>query len=246
RWIMREVSWEEDSALGSSTEGSSGSVADLMTGGPYPCISPPEVPPFSVVNEMLSHPGGGGMNGGRRWEPFTISSSDYSELAGDLVSDHGFVSTPVPRWVVTRNDWHIWIMEQRRGVPSDPHRTIQQQADDAVAAYELARRDPTTPPVVLASRFLEAQRKKDDALHFVDPWITAAGFTKYRRLMRWLFDGQNRVKAAEMARDPDLAAQIRVELEGARSRCRPTRSDEAWPPEWNDWPDYPPEEPGRP
>ena len=108
------------------------------------------------------------------------------------------------------------------------------------------RRDPTTPPVVLASRFLEAQRKKDDALHFVDPWITAAGFTKYRRLMRWLFDGQNRVKAAEMARDPDLAAQIRVELEGARSRCRPTRSDEAWPPEWNDWPDYPPEEPGRP
>jgi hypothetical protein len=113
------------------------------------------------------------MNGGRRWEPFTISSSDYSELAGDLVSDHGFVSTPVPRWVVTRNDWHIWIMEQRRGVPSDPHRAIQQQADDAVAAYELARRDPTTPPVVLASRFLEAQRKKDDALHFVDPWITA-------------------------------------------------------------------------
>jgi hypothetical protein len=46
----------------------------------YPDLDPPEIPPLAVVNEMLISPSGGGMNGGRRWTPFTIDEAEYQDL----------------------------------------------------------------------------------------------------------------------------------------------------------------------
>jgi hypothetical protein len=61
---VRQVQWVEEGPLGRGRACASGTVADLLTGGPYPWLSPPEIPPLVIVNEMLAHPGGGGMNGG--------------------------------------------------------------------------------------------------------------------------------------------------------------------------------------
>jgi hypothetical protein len=73
----------------------SGRVTELLVGGPYPSLPPPEVPTLAVVNELLSQPGGAGVNGGRRWQPFTLSAGEYRELAEDLVASHGYTVADV-------------------------------------------------------------------------------------------------------------------------------------------------------
>src|ERR1035441_6190761 len=81
----------------------------------------------------------------------------------------------------------------------------------------------------LAALFLEAKRARDAAAHFADPWITAPGFTKYRRTMRWLLDTKHRRQAAEMADDIGRAASAAAEAETLQQRRRPGRRDEPWP-----------------
>ena len=101
--------------MGSGSAPASGSIADLIVGGPYPCISPPETPPLPVVNEMRQNPGGAGMNGGRRWDGFTITRPEYEQLVVELVELSGFERSLVPEWAQTRDDRHAWIMERRWG-----------------------------------------------------------------------------------------------------------------------------------
>lgn len=198
---MRQVEWIEDGPLGSGQARASGTVAELLTGGPYPSLSPPEIPPLAIVNQMLAGPGGGGMNGGRRWRPFALSAAEYGELVDDLVASSGFMVVGVPDWVTSRDDWHVWLMERRRGVPAEPQRRLNQRAREPARQFEEARADPGTPAGRLAVLYLSAERAKDDAAHFADPWITAARFTKYRRTVRWLYDARHRQRAAEMAGD---------------------------------------------
>ncbi|SRR6266545_2012314 len=108
---MRQVEWVEEGAVGGEDASARGSVADLLVGGPYPCLSPPEVPPLRVANELLCGRGGSGMNGGRRCEPFVIDEAEYRELVRDLVGAHGFVVTEVPGWVSSRDDWRCPVPE---------------------------------------------------------------------------------------------------------------------------------------
>jgi hypothetical protein len=51
---VRQVEWVEEGAVGGEATPARGSVAELLVGGPYPSLSPPEVPPLGVINEMLS------------------------------------------------------------------------------------------------------------------------------------------------------------------------------------------------
>lgn len=239
---VREVAWIEEGAMGSGEAHGVGTVAELLLGGPYPSLTPPEVPTIEVVNEMLGRPGGAGMNGGRRWEPLTLDLREYRDLVADLVASRGFITVDVPAWVTTRDDWHVWILERRRGVPAEPQRMLRQRALELTERFEAARTDPSTPPTRLASLFLAAKRAEDDALHFKDPWLMAPRYSKYRRTMRRLLDARNRRLAGEMAGDPAAAAIAAVECEQLRERCRPARPNNLWPVEWEDWPDYPPPE----
>jgi hypothetical protein len=130
---VREVEWIEEWPLGRGRADASGTVADLLTGGPYPSLSPPEVPPLAVVNEILGTCGGGGMNGGRRWRPFALSAGEYGELVNDLVASCGFTIAEVPPWVTSGEDWHVWLMERRRGVPAGQQRQLSRRARDLIS-----------------------------------------------------------------------------------------------------------------
>jgi hypothetical protein len=239
---MREVKWIEDGPLGRRSTRAGGPVAELLAGGPYPWLSPPEVPTLAIVNEMLSRPGGGGMNGGRRWRPFTLSADEYSELVNDLVASRGFTVIEVPAWVASIQDWHAWILERRRGVPAGPQLRLNRQAAELAKQFEDAQADPGTPADRLAVLFLAARRAENDTTFFADPWTTAARFTKYRRTMRWLLDAQDRRRAAEMAGDTAGTAAAAAEARTLEERCYIAHTDDAWPSSWEDWPDYPPQE----
>jgi len=240
---VRQVEWTELFALGRGKKRAAGTVTELLIGGPYPCLSPPEIPPLAVVNEMLAKPGGGGMNGGRRWRQFALSADDYTELVADLVSSHGYTVVDVPAWVANGDDWHVWIMERRWGVPSGPQRSLNQRARDLKQQLEEARADPATPARQLAALYLQATRADEDAEQFLTPWIAVPRFSKYRRVYRWLADARRRQRAAEMAGDLAGAAAAAAEAERVGERCAPRLPDDEWPPEWDgDWPDYPPAE----
>ena len=60
--------------------------------------------------------------------------------------------------------------------------------------------------------------------------------------MRWMLDARHRREAADMTRDHSVAAAAIAEIALLEQRCVPTRSDEQSPAEWEDWPDYPPQE----
>jgi hypothetical protein len=240
---VRQVEWTELFPLGMGKRRASGTVTELLVGGPYPSLSPPEVPPLAVVNEALANPGGAGMNGGRQWRPFALSADDYTELVADLVTSHGYTVVDVPAWVANGDDWHVWIMERRWGVPSGPQRSLNQRARDLKQQLEEAMADPATPPGQLAALYLQARRAGDDAQHFHDPWIMGPRFSKYRRASRWLLDALHRQQAAAMAGDADGAVAAAAEAETVRERSRSGLTDDKWPREWDsDWPDYPPEE----
>jgi hypothetical protein len=239
---VREVEWIEEGPLGSGETHTSGPVTELLVGGPYPSLSPPEVPTLAIVNEMLSQPGGGGMNGGRRWRPFTLSANEYGDLVDDLVASHGFTVVDVPPWVTSHDEWHVWIMERRHGIPALSQRRLNQRAQELTKQFQDAKADPGTPADQLAVLYLAAERAKDDATHFADPWITAPRFTKYRRTMRWLLDAKHRQRAAEMAGDMTGAAAAAAEARALQERGRTARPDDAWPADWEDWPGYPPQE----
>jgi len=236
------VEWIEEWPLGRGRSNASGSVADLLTGGPYPSLSPPEVPPLAIVNELLGERGGAGMNGGRQWRPFVLSAGEYSDLVNELVASRGFTIIEVPPWVASGEDWHVWLMERRRGVPAEHQRQLNQRARDLAKQFEDARADPDTPADQLAKMYLEAKRADQDAAHFRDPWITVARFSKHRRAWRWLRDAIFRQKAAELAGDMTAAAAAAAEANLVRERLRPTLPDDQWPSDWEDWPEYPPPE----
>jgi hypothetical protein len=241
---VRQVEWTELFPLGKGKRRATGTVTELLIGGPYPSLSPPEVPPLTVVNEMLANPGGAGMNGGRRWRRFSLSADEYRELVADLVSSHGYTVVEVPSWVATCDDWHVWIMERRRGVPSEPQRLLNQRARDLKQRLDDARADPATPAGQLAALYLQATRADEDAEQFATPWIAVPRFSKHRRVRRWVADARRRQRAAEMAGDPAGAAAAAAEAEAVGKRLVPDLPDDKWPREWDsDWPDYPPEEP---
>ena len=239
---MREVEWVEEGALGAPDTPTRGTLTELLVGGPYPSLSPPEIPPLVVVNEMISSPGGGGMNGGRRWTPFAVDDGDYRELVGDLVGAHGFTLVEVPAWVTSCEDWHVWLWERRWGVPSEQHRHLRARARDLARQFEQARTEPATSPGRLAELFLAAKRAQDDAEHFGDAWMTAPQYANYRRTRRWMLDAHHRRQAAEMVGDEDAAAAAADQAARLGERCSPTRPDEQWSAAWEDWPDYPPAE----
>ena len=239
---MREVEWIEERALGRGRSSASGSVADLLTGGPYPSLSQPEVPPLAIVNELLGAPGGAGMNGGRRWRPFALSAGEYGELVNELVASRGFAIVEVPSWVTSSDDWHVWIMDRRWGVPAGQQRQLNQRARDLAEQFEDARADPDTPAEQLAQMYLAARRAAEDAAHFQDPWITVARFSKHRRASRWFHDAHFSQKAAELTGDMAAAAAAAAEAELVRERLRRSVPDDQWPSDWEDWPDYPPPE----
>jgi hypothetical protein len=237
--LVRRVEWIEEGAVGGRDRPADGTLAELLIGGPYPSLTPPEIPPLLVVNEMLSGRGGSGMNGGRRWSPFAIDETEYQALVDDLVRTHGFIRYDVPNWVASRDDWHIWLMERRRGVPAEPHRQLRQRARELTRGFEHAQNDPNVPSGQLATLFLAAQRAQEDAAHFSDPWVTMQNYTKYRRTARWVQDARHCRQAADIAGDATAVEAADADIARLRERLR-SQPDEQWPAEWEDWPDYPP------
>jgi hypothetical protein len=191
------------------------------------------------VNELLGARGGVGLNGGRRWRPFALSAAEYGELVNELVAFRGFVIVDVPLWVASSEDWHVWLMERRRGVPAGHQRRLSHRARDLAKQFEDARADPDTSADQLAKMYLAAKRADEDAAHFQDPWIAVARLSKHRRAWRWFRDAHFRQKAAELAGDVVAAAAAAAEAERVRERLRPTLPDDQWPSRWEDWPEYP-------
>jgi hypothetical protein len=182
------------------------------------------------------------MNGGRRWTPFAIGEADYEELVHDLVGAYGFERVDVPGWVSSREDWHMWLMERRWGVPAQPHRRLREHARELADRLERAQGDPGVPRERLAQLFLAAKRAQDEADHFCDHWVTVSHYTKSRRAMRWLQDARIRAEAAELSGDEAAARSAAADIARLDERVALGVPDEQWPAEWEDWPDYPPPE----
>jgi hypothetical protein len=237
---VRQVEWIEEEAVGPGEWKATGTLVDLLVGGPYPSLSPPDVPPLDVLNELLVGPGGGGMNGGRRWRPFVIDDAEYREVVVELVRSRGFERNEVPGWVLDKRTWHIWLMERRWGVPSGPHRALNAKADALEKSLEDAKSHASMSPRELAVLSLECQRARDQAAHFIDAWTMTPQHTKYRRTRRWLDDLRFQRKAAEMAGDIGWADSAAAQAERLRDRCSRHCDDDKWPAQWEDWPDFPP------
>ena len=95
------------------------------------------LPPLRVANDVLRRgESDAGMSGGCRWEPFEIGAEEYKELANKLELS---AMTEVPGWVQDHEDWTVWEMERRRGVPADEHRRLRGEYEQAEAAYNEAR-----------------------------------------------------------------------------------------------------------
>ena len=110
-----------------------GSVAALLRSIPY-ALSAGLLPPLHVLNSLLkTGRSDAGMSGACEWPPFELNDEEWSELRTALASDEGTgesVTYVAPAdWVETPNDWHVWAMEYRHGVPAEEHRRL-------LAAYE--------------------------------------------------------------------------------------------------------------
>jgi hypothetical protein len=90
-----------------------------------------------VVNDVLRRGGiDAGMSGACQWEPFEIDATDWSELRSALETGADrYEYVEPPPWVQTYDDWQVWLLELRHGVPAEEHRRLLEQ--DAVLAQEM-------------------------------------------------------------------------------------------------------------
>jgi hypothetical protein len=94
------------------------------------------IPPESILNELLSRGlADAGMSGGAQWEPYVLKPGGFDGLVQELVKaySHGPLEYREPdAWVRNFEDWHVWVMYVKHGVPWEKHKRL----NDAVVAIE--------------------------------------------------------------------------------------------------------------
>ncbi len=86
------------------------------------------IPPESIINELLSRGSrDAGMSGGVQWAPYRLKPGEFDALVQELMSayPHGPLVYQEPAaWVKTFEDWHVWVMYKRHGVPWEEHKRL--------------------------------------------------------------------------------------------------------------------------
>jgi hypothetical protein len=114
-----------------------GNTITLLLEMPY-LFSSGFIPPESIINELLSSGSrDAGMSGGVQWAPYRLKLGEFDALVQELMSaySHGSLVYQEPAaWVKSFEDWHVWVMFMRHGVPWEEHKRL----NDAVVALEEA------------------------------------------------------------------------------------------------------------
>jgi hypothetical protein len=209
--VKRLVRFWRDEAVGPSSVEEQADLVAVLTGGPYPCLKPGEVPPLDVVNDFLRAGGtGGGMNGGWRWEPFDVDRDEYEELVRELLDRGDFELVETPEWVRTWPEWYAWLSERRRGIPAMESLRLQQAASLARAEYEAAREGPDGS--LTADRYLEWHRAERVASEFALPDSMLADGGAHRAAARPVADAVAQLNAAVIRGDTEGVRAWRSEV----------------------------------
>jgi hypothetical protein len=114
-----------------------GNTITLLLEMPY-LFSSGLIPPESIINELLSRGSrDAGMSGGLQWASYRLKPGEFDALVQELMSayPHGPLVFQEPdAWVKSFEDWHVWVMYMRHGVPWKEHKRL----NDAVVALEKA------------------------------------------------------------------------------------------------------------
>src|SRR5687767_2497482 len=133
---MRTVRFEVLPGVGDETVPREGTLSDFLETVPT-VLQFGVIPPLHVLNDLLQRGGiDAGMSGACRWEPLDVDSPDWSELRAALETGAGqyeYIEPPV--WVLTYDDWQVWLLELRHGVPAEAHRSLLEH--DAALARQL-------------------------------------------------------------------------------------------------------------
>jgi hypothetical protein len=133
---MRTVRFEVLPAVGDETVSREGTLSDFLETVPT-VLQFGVIPPLHVLNDLLQRGSiDAGMSGACRWEPLVVDSTDWSKLRAALETKAGqYEYIEPPSWVQTYDEWQVWLLELRHGVPAEEHRSLLEQ--DAALARQL-------------------------------------------------------------------------------------------------------------
>ena len=133
---MRTIRFEVLPAVGDATGPREGTLSDFLETVPT-VLQFGVIPPLHVLNDLLQRGSiDAGMSGACRWEPLVVDSTDWSKLRAALETKAGqYEYIEPPSWVPTYDDWQVWLLELRHGVPAEEHRSLLEQ--DAALARQL-------------------------------------------------------------------------------------------------------------
>jgi hypothetical protein len=132
---MRTVRFEVLPGVGDETVSLEGPLSEFLESVPT-VLQFGVIPPLQVLNDLLQRGSiDAGMSGACRWDPLAVEARDWSELRAALEAGAGHEYIEPPSWVQTYDDWQVWLLELRHGVPAEEHRRLLDQ--DAALAREL-------------------------------------------------------------------------------------------------------------
>ena len=213
---MRVIDFLEDEAVGPRSRKRQADLATVLTGGPYPCIGSGEIPPLAVVNDLANSGTGGGMHGGWRWEPLTVSEEEYEELVEALLARGGFELVDVPAWVTTRSEWSAWLMERRHGVDAAENLRLRRVASEATTTYDQAR--DSGDRQLAADAYVASVRANIEADNFACPSRLLADGGTFRDASDALMDATALRAAARMRGNEDAARALEPDIEQLKRR----------------------------
>jgi hypothetical protein len=132
---MRTVRFEVLPAVSDETALREGTLADFLESVPT-VLQFGVIPPLHVLNNLLQRGSiDAGMSGACRWEPLLVDTTNWSELRAALETGDRYEYVEPPSWVQTYDDWQVWLLELRHGVPAEEHRSLLEH--DAALARQL-------------------------------------------------------------------------------------------------------------
>lgn len=138
---MRTVRFEVLPGVGDETVSVEGTLTNLIESIPT-VLQFGVIPPLHVLNDVLQRGSiDAGMSGSCRWEPLEVDATDWSELRTALETGDRYEYVEPPSWVLSFEDWQVWLLELRHGVPAEEHRLLLEQDTVLARALEQAEAD---------------------------------------------------------------------------------------------------------
>ena len=131
------MKFRELAPIGNDAIEREGGLFDLIQAIPY-LLASGRLPPLRVLNSVFeTGSADAGMSAGVDWEPFTIDSQEYGELAAQCRQVN--IATPkYPDWIKSQSDFLVWVYETDRGVPAKEHKVLADCANQARAELKQA------------------------------------------------------------------------------------------------------------